>query len=1480
MGNSSSHHTAAVAQEMGRGWTQSFPRELTRHHHHSQAPGHKVLPEPPNQRLRATNNGNIIHNGGTISGRRPSAFTLPHDLNKQGIYRSRSTSTSHMGEPRPRNDLGTQHCCAGHYRPCDGTCRENEMIEIKRFGSEPDLRYSPESRHPPMDRHSGYHYPERESRERESRYRGKKKYKAPAPPLINADGSSPDSYKWEIISPERGNCCRQEEEPSSRGIKPPPRKSRLFKTRAETKRQQSSWNPSGQQDCPDNIIESERERERRWVNDRHQQHQSHQHLSSLSNGKENGRPWREYHEQDDHGQWTRDERRSSKKFDGKNTLQRSLSSPEFQAELMQVAKKVRNKLNYNRRVGPIGAPNELKHENQLSKSTTFIDARKNNLGDKKYSRSKQSQAQENAAVNNDSRVDRRKSRSMEQFDNKCQEVRTCSRFYEERTYQEQRSRGENRVIRSQETRSYEERRMDSPRGVHNSGGSAANGEKSIKHGDERSENNPRRRKVLEKSTTYEESVVTTNESSQRNKINGRLEDFHHEDRRKESQFDRRNSNNRATEILVSKITRKSEETGEHMRTRSESPAMLRIGVRGQGSGRESTPEPPRAKENKVSSGSGSGVAPENPRKKRTDVKDLNYRDCDKRWSESNSAKIEREREKIKIKNSEKSIVKESKEVVEKTSHWNLSNGVSPKSKQTTATTTTKTFYTQDKDYTGSSHHQQMSDNQGEDIALKLRPTLPKKQLEIPRFSPSAAWRLLSAQETPGPNMSTASEEIPVMYEERIERLARPPRSLIAMEPRSSHDKSGDSGVSCDAGVPNDDSLDVTVGRLKTQTDNSRPTWTPQQDLGEESSSDAGVDSPPPMAPSAKFPPRAHVFSLSLPRDDNRHCVYTAEKTKDPSFNSLQKIKRSFGLGAGEFDRKHPGETLDDNWLLSTSAPTSLQHSQANQIREVNGGINGSGWDGNYAAEDFEDEALDEVDEKANFPVVMKPPSFSYLASGGHVMYLPASNDTEHRTQSLNYRNSVGEISVKMNNNINNNINITSKNLKSNEPVKICNKNGFINGFANGFTNGISNGFISKLAYDKAKELGLQRERSFMDLGNKNRKYPNFSKSCENISEMKQRSYSPVNGSPESLQDKKIINVNNEMNNNNCRKISIKPSPKSKRFTFQSTVRQIERRRLAEKLSREAEAKERQRKSELEAMRKVEEEFQRKRAKEKANIRQQLRLYSMDENSSSLPPASDSSHLSRADPDGAPSSSASSPTSAPPGKLVNNRKGSVSSDEYHRKKECRVQQQNQKQEPREYKDYRPKYYDWAPNNESSSHLEVKQTTVHPKIVCDIPKSSHVFVDANIHTGKHANLNSTPRSDNYRKDFAHGAVAARSSLASSDSELSQPNTRPHSRQNGNNKNSKPVRTRDEPATKDQEGRVSGTMTTLTRSASPARSSEIASSEEEAPVEPVNHQRNSSINVTANGFVINAVQPFVREKNYRPITFNPQPPPPIPT
>lgn len=88
------------------------------------------------------------------------------------------------------------------------------------------------------------------------------------------------------------------------------------------------------------------------------------------------------------------------------------------------------------------------------------------------------------------------------------------------------------------------------------------------------------------------------------------------------------------------------------------------------------------------------------------------------------------------------------------------------------------------------------------IALHLRPILPKKQLEIPRFSPAAAWRLLSAFDS-NPPPSTVSDEGPVLIEDRIEKLARqpPPLSIPVVGPRSSHDKSGDSGISGDAGPP-------------------------------------------------------------------------------------------------------------------------------------------------------------------------------------------------------------------------------------------------------------------------------------------------------------------------------------------------------------------------------------------------------------------------------------------------------------------------------------------------------------------------------------------------------------------------------------------------------------------------------------------------------------------------------------------------------
>lgn len=268
----------------------------------------------------------------------------------------------------------------------------------------------------------------------------------------------------------------------------------------------------------------------------------------------------------------------------------------------------------------------------------------------------------------------------------------------------------------------------------------------------------------------------------------------------------------------------------------------------------------------------------------------------------------------------------------------------------------------------------------------------------------------------------------------------------------------------------------------------------------------------------------------------------------PSFNSLKKLHRSVsgvlgaalgGVSAGSPTR---GEPLDENWLLSRSVPNSL-HLEAT-------------WGPGTSSPSSPDQEV--------------RPSFSYLASGGHVMYLP-----EYETQ----RRTSPEELTSFGRGRSYSAGVAARNLRTTVPL---------------------------------------------------------SKSCDNISaasEMRQLGRTPSPDRMNVVQVPQTIPVPDKKG-------------KGRRFTFQSTVRQIERRRLAEKLSREAELKERQRLGELEAMRRVEEEFQKKRAREKANIRQQLRLFSLDENLySSLPTGWGDT---RADPDGAPSSTPSPASGASSG----------------------------------------------------------------------------------------------------------------------------------------------------------------------------------------------------------------------------------------
>ncbi|XP_076166891.1 uncharacterized protein LOC143146446 isoform X2 [Ptiloglossa arizonensis] len=1365
--NSRDEHAASMCSnglpgsETSRGWSQSFPRELARHRSQQPTAARKVLPEPPNQRLRATDNGSIIHNGGTISGRRPPTFASSRDLGKHdGPFRGRSTSASNVAEPRSRRI--ERHC-----RRYQSDAKQPEIVsDLKRFGSEPDLRYSPDvvtslqARSNPgksIDvedgRSSSCRRIDRDAKERvESRYKARKKYKAPAPPTLLEMANE--------ATPNDPRCAHDARCRFEREIQPPPRRSRLFKTRAETKKAQVSWQLS----APNRAFDRDRGRGRETGildNEPKQDQRRGNETPSIPEWQDRERIRRG----DDH-------RQRSKLFDGKNTLQRSMSSPEFQAELIQVARRVRDKLDFTG-----------------CESTTEFRS-----------------------------LDRRLDVSV-----------GCV--------------AEGRVEKSPERRETEERQDR----------------------EERASPKCRSRgKRLEERSNCEakpgERASSPDRDEARKPLRERLE-------RKVT--DRRRRNNESA---------KHEKRGDVGvgRNAVERP-LTRVGKESRGwvMGRASTPE---SLERKAGDKENS-----DPRWWNEDLaSNRRKQSVEEKWPLVAAEKTETkfgpgfsDEAKLEERRREDDQFASSAQSAPKTFYFGMNEILTSETRNSVhhRKQETRTKFRDGEDGRSSADTaDDTDDNSGrnvvEDISLKLRPTLPKKQLEIPRFSPSAAWRLLSALEAPGPSMSTASEEIPVMFEERIERLSRPPPPpppLLALGPRSLHDKSGDSGISGDAGAVNEDSLDVsTINRMKTPA--TRPTWTPQQDLGEESSSDAGVDSPPPLPTPLKYPPRAHVFSLSLPREDARTylCAPETKPREGSAFNSLKKLKRSvsgaFGIGVHDIHRKSTSDVLDDNWFLSTSAPTSLQHNQVVEVTRVATSVwkpfvareraSGNGDDREEIVdhkiddddeEDDEDDDIvededeegdaegdDEVEDdpadeeasedKANdFPVIMKPPSFSYLTPGGHVMYLPESNEAEHRVLSLNGRKmtSTGH-----------------EELTSREKARTKDT-------AN--TNDRAASTKRRSKNSRSCVGGLNSSRTVDEM--------RYVESYENNGEPKQRRHSSPckrESNSEPSPDPKE------------RKPQPKSKSKSRRFTFQSTVRQIERRRLAEKLSREAEAKERQRKGELEAMRKVEEEFQRKRAKEKANIRQQLRLFKeMEENFNILPAVEwDGSQLSRAEPDGAPSSTASSPTWLPVGKLVTTPgKNFDAGSEFHRQREPGSgsgsgSASDSKHRRGEQISYRPKYYDWAPD--ASSNLEYKQTTVHPKIVCDIPKSSPVFVDANVHPGKPVTSNSTPRSDNYRKDFAHGAMIARSSFASSDSELSQPNTRPHSRETGGKSKSH-----------------------RSRSASPERSDDAATSEEETPVEPAKRPRNPT-----HDFKLNGVQPFTKKKTYRPITFNPQPPPPIPS
>lgn len=309
----------------------------------------------------------------------------------------------------------------------------------------------------------------------------------------------------------------------SEEIRPPPRKSRLFKTRAETKRAQANWTSL-----------QERESEsKRWGED-------------TPSGKENI-VWRQQQER-----WEKEERRP-RVYDGKNTLQRSLSSPEFQAELLLAARRVRSKMNYQRE-GPVGEATTENHREYSAKN------------EKEFSEEGR-------------RVDGK-----------------IGRYDEER-------RTDNRGSRNQEA-FYDHRRTELSE--------ARYSRESIQGSRQALERNSWQNKVLKKSTTYDDELEVGQRLAEKKLLMNRIEkrgqslqdDRLSDKQRNERSEERRIDHQRHNERLKNGGRGFEEfvEVEKRQESRISSASPIRQyreknnDRRSQGSGRESTPEPPKSKE--------------------------------------------------------------------------------------------------------------------------------------------------------------------------------------------------------------------------------------------------------------------------------------------------------------------------------------------------------------------------------------------------------------------------------------------------------------------------------------------------------------------------------------------------------------------------------------------------------------------------------------------------------------------------------------------------------------------------------------------------------------------------------------------------------------------------------------------------------------------------------------------------------------------
>ncbi|XP_059476365.1 uncharacterized protein LOC132197235 isoform X2 [Neocloeon triangulifer] len=649
-----------------------------------------------------------------------------------------------------------------------------------------------------------------------------------------------------------------------------------------------------------------------------------------------------------------------------------------------------------------------------------------------------------------------------------------------------------------------------------------------------------------------------------------------------------------------------------------------------------------------------------------------------------------------------------------------------------------------------------------DINLQLRPVLPKKTPDIPRFSPTAAWRQLLVGDLPDepeddPRGRRRNRSIsPILretsgtaalLEERIVQCYSQRAPLLVRGSVATQEKSGDSGISGDASPgPGQNMLDspdpapAAPIRLRKNHSPVARQWTPEQDLDDSSSDEDPVKaarSPPSRrAVSEERPPevlkgergrssgrvtppkftrRSHMFSLSLPRPDQLQLAANKgpEEIDSPlespdenitTFHSLKKFKKSVSGALGSaFQNKYHSQqqlSLDENWYLSRSAPNSLDSTGEgpNWQRTPIQSDEGVCWRSPNESSSPDQYEEEEVEEIIQ--ITGKKP-LSHIASGSHIMYLPEYDSRRcivPRVKSRNLHAGQRSLSVDV---------------------------------------------LTQLHNKEREEQGARNNNSLLIVRNNH-----LNERPEEMRELR----------PESPWEVPQVHSEDEQAVKAIRsKLTNKPG---KKFTFQSTIRQIERRRVADRLSKEAEMREKQRRQEAEAMKKVEEEFQRKRAREKATLKEQLRLFSLQDSDGpqSLPAISlDERVVQRSKPVRAEPEGQAATRVAPKKSIYKQIAQSIQEDE------SASIRQAKSAEPREYKDYiaNPAKINRYPSGEraspspssSSASSNTRRNVTHPAIVCDIPKTSQAYLGPIF---AESDLKIVPESHNYRREFAKGAV----------------------------------------------------------------------------------------------------------------------------